>query len=340
MEEKYKSLLTDLQSLRGGVKTFVLMDDISTRSLIRTRLALDDITGKEIDIILHSPGGQPADAYRLIRSFREKFETVNVIVPLWAKSAATLFAFGASNLIMHEYGELGPIDAQIRKDDEDKPSEAWESALNVQSSLAQIEERSSQNFVELLLNLQRNPEVNIGRSKLAEMLLKYNSGLYAPLLSKIDTYEMGRMARYLDIGKLYARRILTQYGQIEPDKLDQLLDFLVYECPDHGYVVDQAVLKDYLPNVRKSTDKPFKAEYNKKLTDLSEYLMLQRHEILVGFIDVLTEGGDGATIKEGAKNDNKKTKQNEQTTKPKRSSTKSKENGNTKKSKKEQQSSL
>jgi hypothetical protein len=331
MEEKYKSLILDLQKLRGGVKTFVLMDDISGRSLLRTRLALDDVSGEEIDIILHSPGGQPADAYRLIRSFKEKYNTVNIIVPLWAKSAATLFAFGASRLVMHEYGELGPIDAQIRKDDEDKPSEAWESALNVQSSLAQIEDRSSQNFVNLLLNLQRNPDVNIGRSKLAEMLLKYNSGLYAPLLDKIDTYEMGRMARYLDIGKMYAKRILNQYGQVEPEQLIQLLDFLVYDCPDHGYVVDYAVLKNYLPNVIKSTEKPFGTEYDKKMTTLSEYLMAQQDEIMVGFIDVLTQPKDDATIKKGAKNDDETS---EQTTQPKRPGSKPTKNGSKTKPKK------
>lgn len=337
MEERYRSLISDLQSLRGEVKTFVLMDDISTRSLVRTRLALDESgAGKEVDIILHSPGGSPADAYRLIRSFRERYETVNIIVPLWAKSAATLFAFGASRLVMHEFGELGPIDAQIRKDDEDKPSEAWESALNVQSSLAQIEDRSSQNFVNLMLSLQRNPDVNIGRSKLAEMLLEYNSALYSPLLSKIDTYEMGRMARYLDIGKMYAKRILTQYGKVEIEQLNQLLDFLVYDCPDHGYVVDYAVLKNYLPNVINSTERPFGLEYDKKLSTLSEYLMLQQDEIMVGFIDTLNPPKENGTIKKGEKNDNKnEQKVDEQTAKPKRSSGESKKNSDKAESEKE-----
>ncbi len=331
MEEAYKKLILDLQKQRGDVKTFVVMDGIGPRAILKTREALAGRQkDKEVDIILHSPGGSPADAYRLIRSFRERYEVVNVVVPFWAKSAATLFAFGASKIVLHEFGELGPIDAQIRKDDEEKPSEAWESALNVQASLAQIEDKSSQNFVNLLISLQNNPDVRIGRKQLAEMLLKYNANLYAPLLEKIDTYEIGVMARYLDIGKMYARRILTQFGEVEPEKLDQLLDFLVYDCPDHGYVVDYAVLSNYLPNVIKSSEEPFGEEYDSILERLSSALMLADEDNMVGFIDNLTQKpqADTINVKEQPDDNNN----NAKTAKPKRPSSKPSKNSGKKKS--------
>lgn len=331
MEDDYKKLVSELQALRKGVRTFIFLDDIGIRSVLRTRAALKDVsTGDEIDIILNSPGGQPADAYRLIRSFRERYKKVNIIIPFWAKSAATLFAFGGTTIVMHEFGELGPIDAQIRKNDEEKPSEAWESALNVQSSLSQIEDKASQSFVNLLINLQLNPDINIGRKQLADMLLKYNASFYTPLLEKIDTYEMGEMARYLDIGKMYAKRILKQYGIADDEKVTALLDFLVYDCPDHGYVVDYAILSKYLPNVIKSTDKPFGAAYDKTLGDLSRLLMFQREEVLVGFIDVLNPQPTDI-ISEGGQNANTTTKKKSGIERPGGKST---ENGNQKKPKK------
>lgn len=281
-------ILHSLQEQRGGVETFVLIDGIGPRAVINARRALKDKTGDEIDVILHSPGGSPDDAYRLIRSFREHYQRVNVIVPFWAKSAATLFALGATRIVMQEYGELGPIDAQIRKDDEEKPGEEWESALNIQASLLKIEELSNRNFVDLFTNLQHNSDINIGRKQLAEMLLSYNSELYALLLQRVEVYEMGRMERYLSIGKMYANRIIKQYGSTDPvdaAKIEEFLDFITYECPDHGYVLDYSVLKDFLPNVIRSSESPYGEDYDKILEELSYILMNDTEGIaFVGFV--------------------------------------------------------
>ena len=71
---------------------------------------------KEIDFIIQSSGGSPDDAYRIIRNLRKNFENVNIIVPFWAKSAATLLSLGGSNIIMDEFGEFGPLDMQLEKD--------------------------------------------------------------------------------------------------------------------------------------------------------------------------------------------------------------------------------
>lgn len=291
MDETHELISSIAESLekQRGVPTYLLFSEIGFGSLIKTRRALQDKPhAAEVDIILHSPGGQPSDAYRLIRTFRERYDTVNIIVPFWAKSAATLFAFGGSRVVLHEFGELGPLDAQIKKDDEDKPIASYASALNVQSSLQQIEQRSRLGMLEMLANMQSNPDVKIARKPLAEMLLTYSAQFYEPLLEKIDAMEIGIMARYLDIGKMYAKRILKEYSTINDDKLDELLDFLVYECPDHGYVVDYKILKPYLPSVIKANEAPFTDDYYKILERLSMLLMAIDVDDMIGFVSDLT----------------------------------------------------
>lgn len=100
---------------RRNVPNYVIFSGIEPRTLLRTRQVLKDVPhSEEVDIILHSGGGDPGDAYRLIRTFRERYTTVNIIVPFWAKSEATLLAFGGSRIVLHEFGELGPLNAQIR----------------------------------------------------------------------------------------------------------------------------------------------------------------------------------------------------------------------------------
>src|SRR5206468_4702761 len=44
---------------------------------------------------------------------RERFEQVAVLVPFIAFSAATIFALGADEIVMHPHASLGPIDPQI-----------------------------------------------------------------------------------------------------------------------------------------------------------------------------------------------------------------------------------
>lgn len=278
--EEIVSTLAKLQNLRGEIPTYILFDDISPIAWFQMQKETSKVPhSKEVDVVIFSAGGLPDYAYRMIRTFRKKYDVVNIVVPFWAKSAATLFAFGGTRIVFHECGELGPIDVQIRKDDERSAEGEWSSALNVASSITQIEKRSREGVVEMFTKLRNKayPEIiKIGRRQLAEMLLEYSASFYSPLLQKVDPMEMGQMARALEIGKMYARRILKQYSEASDENILELLDFLVYECPDHGYVVDYDMIKPYLPSVMKADTKPFSREYYEKLDDI--VLLLLNHD--------------------------------------------------------------
>lgn len=68
----------------------------------------------KIDVLLHSTGGDALAAWKLMSLLRERVRTVSVLVPFMALSAATLFALGADEIVMHPHASLGPIDPQIR----------------------------------------------------------------------------------------------------------------------------------------------------------------------------------------------------------------------------------
>jgi hypothetical protein len=72
--------------------------------------------GKEhaIDVLIHSYGGDPLAAWRIMSTLRESFAKVSVLVPFSAFSAATLLALGADEIVMHPFAALGPIDPQIQ----------------------------------------------------------------------------------------------------------------------------------------------------------------------------------------------------------------------------------
>lgn len=76
--------------------------------------------GDQVDLMLHSVGGDIDAAEKLIRLVRSKVgETgsIRIIVPEYAKSAATLMALGADSLVMGDSSELGAIDPQFHLHD-------------------------------------------------------------------------------------------------------------------------------------------------------------------------------------------------------------------------------
>ena len=68
---------------------------------------------KELDLVIHSPGGSPEAAEQMVNYLRTQFEYIRAFVPLQAKSAATMIALGCDEIVLGLHSELGPIDPQI-----------------------------------------------------------------------------------------------------------------------------------------------------------------------------------------------------------------------------------
>jgi len=74
---------------------------------------LSNLKGTKLDLILETPGGSGEFAEDLVKAMRAKYEDVAVIVPGYAKSAGTIMAMAADEILMGPNSALGPIDAQI-----------------------------------------------------------------------------------------------------------------------------------------------------------------------------------------------------------------------------------
>lgn len=72
-----------------------------------------NLPGPDLDLIIHSPGGQAEATDRLVRYMRSKFANIRVFVPMAAMSAATMWAMAADELVMGKHSQVGPIDPQV-----------------------------------------------------------------------------------------------------------------------------------------------------------------------------------------------------------------------------------
>jgi ClpP class serine protease len=113
-----KERIRELQRLRGNSKllvyySFSLLDFADAQHFYEMLVSLGDVDN--LDLFLLSPGGFSDPGFKIARLCQEvatgKF---SVLIPYYAKSAATMLALGADELVMGPPSELGPIDPQIK----------------------------------------------------------------------------------------------------------------------------------------------------------------------------------------------------------------------------------
>lgn len=75
--------------------------------------AVSNVEERQLDLILHSPGGSAEAAESIVRYLRQRFDHIRAFVPVAAMSAATMIALAADEVIMGQHSQLGPIDPQF-----------------------------------------------------------------------------------------------------------------------------------------------------------------------------------------------------------------------------------
>ena len=168
---------------------------------------------KRLLVILESSGGDIDASYNLAQLFRRYgTDHLEVMIPRWAKSAATLLACSGDIVSMTPVAELGPVDPQI-------------TALN---PLEGRLEKFSPLDIESTLELIRN-EYSNGNKEMAEGLMQR---LQFPL-------TLGSFKKTLDLSRLYLERLLaTRMLSKDAEKAKKAAELLTTGYPSHGYCID------------------------------------------------------------------------------------------------------
>ena len=124
LAKERKNQLRRISQLRGGRDVLVYAADLSQNTKgLTTAMEYSDIAlvqdqlsnlhGKELDVLIETPGGAAEVAEDIIRLIRQRYERIGMIVPGWAKSAGTIFVMAGDEILMGAASALGPIDPQI-----------------------------------------------------------------------------------------------------------------------------------------------------------------------------------------------------------------------------------
>lgn len=199
-------------------------------------------------VVVVSNGGDAAVAYRLARCLQRNYETVSAFITGWCKSAGTIFAIGAHELVISDHGELGPLDVQMQEKDE-----LWgmSSGLTVMESLTALQERGFQMMESYFLQIVGRSAGQITFRTATEVASSLVAGLLSPVYGRLDPMHIGEAARAMQIARDYGQRLDEGSGNLRsPDALEQL----VAGFSEHGFVIDRDEAAIYFHDVSRPSD--------------------------------------------------------------------------------------
>lgn len=202
-EEFFKEFSSNIKILEKklGGKVIFFDGELSPISAYHLHKIIRKSKEQKLFLILESPGGQIDTAAKILHICKEYFKEFNVIVPSYAKSAATLICLAADNLFLGKGGELGPIDPQVKHPIEDN---LYFPALAIKDAIDFIE--SSNDEI-----------VKVG------------------LTEKIDPYLMGAYKRVLNLANQY----LESANLIKnSENSKEIITSLTQKYISHGYPID------------------------------------------------------------------------------------------------------
>lgn len=208
---------------------------IDPATLVPVRRQIEDMIKEPpdsvgVDIWLESPGGDAHTAYKLALMLRAAASKIRVVVPDYAKSAATLLALAGDEIYLAPGAELGPLDGQM-------PDEGSLFGSISALSIAKAADDVASTAIALASRggAQLLRTTGLKREQTMEAMLRFVATFSEPLVRQLDPRQIHHAKQTLNVTKQYAERLLTKnMGQ---KKASDVAASLVEKYPTHGFVI-------------------------------------------------------------------------------------------------------
>ncbi len=219
----------------GRTGSYADIDDDVADALLLACVAGHIRKDQPIALLIDSDGGTGRGAYRIASILREHCGGFIALVPRRAKSAATLLALGADQVLLGRHAELGPIDAQYF----DAEQGQFNSALADVEAMSRVQGFATQAITlswDVLYRHLRDQQVS--QAALIDPTVSFATKTIEPLLMQFDITNYSQRARDLAVGEKYAEALLER--RYSPPVAKAIAEFLVRGYPEHEFIIDQA----------------------------------------------------------------------------------------------------
>jgi hypothetical protein len=214
----------------------------------QVRDALDARSEKSANLVLLlTTGGGSADcAFRIARAIRHAYCDGEIALHVYGvcKSAGTLLALAADEIVMSDNAELGPIDVQLAKPDE---LMEWTSGLTPSEAFGALQNHAFSTFEGFFLALRQKSDFQITTRTAADIAAEMTVGLFSPIYSQLDPLRIGEIQRAMSIAMHYGA--MLDHG----NQKDDTVRVLLMEYPSHEFVIDREQAQDLFNRVREPT---------------------------------------------------------------------------------------
>lgn len=210
-----------LTSIRPNVHAQIADDQV--RVIFDHLLTLPSKPVDKLDLFLVSNGGSGVVPWRLVSLFREFAKSFNVLIPYRAYSAASLIALGADEIVMHPFGELGPIDPTVSNEFNPKNAQGQSMGISVEDVKAYV------NFIKRTVGITHEDEL----VKAIEVLA-----------NQVHPLALGNVERFVSQSRMIATKILKTH---KVDKADHVINEMVENMTSklyfHGHPINRQEAK-------------------------------------------------------------------------------------------------
>lgn len=192
-------------------------------------------------------GGDADAAYRAARCLQNRYEHVTVLVSGMCKSAGTLLALGAHDLVFSQHGELGPLDVQLMKVDD---IWAMSSGLTVMNAFTALQNKAEEMFHDFALHIKAGSGGQVTFKTAADIATKLTGSLFGHIYQQVEVMHVGEAARAMNIANEYGERLNARAQNLR----DGALARLVAAYPSHSFVIDIEEARTLFERVREATE--------------------------------------------------------------------------------------
>lgn len=225
------------------------LGEVNFRVLRRVQKKLDQFIrtrpeATEIDVWLESPGGDAHIAYRLFLDLQHRCRSLRVVIPDFAKSAATLLTLGMDEIYMAPSAELGPLDAQIEHPDREGVTV---SALDVSKALGFLGDFALDYIVKGGNSVLQS--TGLSRAEVLREFSRFSARFLEPAVTKLDPHLVHRASKQLAVAHHYAKKMLGLRRLSDEERkrkcdADEIVRHLVEDYPAHECVISRDEARD------------------------------------------------------------------------------------------------
>ena len=229
----YKALKNEIvRNYTGGIDSTDVDAGESFEQLILEQIAKYE---RRVLLILITEGGDATVAFNCSRLLQYLYQgNFSVYIPSYCKSAGTLVCLGASSIIMSEFGELGPLDVQLQRPENNLRNTMQGTGAMSGAEIPNASIYAGKMAIRFFIDFVNSTKDLAGKNAAVEAGKEVTIGLFQGIYQQIDPDFLGVIHRLMSISEDYGTRLSSVGGNVKEGAIQRL----IYHYPDHSSVID------------------------------------------------------------------------------------------------------